>query len=154
MKQKLKNLTMTLVISSSLLALSSCNPNNNTEKVVDRVHITADDSMSSTELSTAAEQLVGPYTFMLAYKTALKAVEKDPTNLKAQFYVALLKRFEAFRGVLTRVKPALNQEQLKNLNENIIRTPERNDDEADDEAVKESNIEIELAKTRSNSNLK
>ncbi len=121
MNQKLKFLTMGLILSSSLL--TACEPNNNTEKVVDRVHVTADDSMSSAELATAAEQLVGPYTFMLAYKTALKAVEKDPTNLKAQFYVNLLKRFEAFRGILTRVKPALNVEQLKNMNETIKKIP-------------------------------
>lgn len=122
MKQNLKQLTMGLVIASSVLM--SCQ-NNGSEKVIDRVRVTADDSMSSAELSIAAEQLVGPYTFMLAYKTALKAVEKDPTNIKAQFYVNFLKRFEAFRGILTRIKPFYkNAAQAKSLDDTIKNFPQ------------------------------
>lgn len=123
MKQNFKNLTLTCLLASTVL-MSCQNPSSDKEKIIDRVYVTADDSMSSEELSTAAEQLVGPYTFMLAYKTALKAVEKDPTNMKAQFYVSFLKRFETFRGVFVRIKPALKPEQLNNLNDTIKKFPE------------------------------
>lgn len=113
MKQSFKAITIGLTLTSSVLM--SCTQSE-TVKYVDRVHIATNDSMSSDELATAAEQLVGPYTFMLAYKTALQATEKDPTNLKAQFYVRFLKRYEAFRGILNRVKPVLKPEQINNLN--------------------------------------
>ena len=69
--------------------------------------------MSASQLTEAAEQLVGPYTFMIANKVAKQALEKDPANLKAQFLVKLLERFEAFRGIHTRMRSYLKADQLK-----------------------------------------
>lgn len=38
---------------------------------------------------------------------------KDPYNLKAEFIMLLTKRFQAFKGLHTRIRPALQGEQLK-----------------------------------------
>ncbi len=118
---KVKNYLATVALIGSF-GFMGCQPDKVTEKVPQKVSV--NEQMNSDELTNAAEQLVGPYTFMLAYKTALMAVEKDPTNLKAQFYVKLLNRFEAFRGVFNRIKPALTAEQLNNLNKTIKDFPE------------------------------
>lgn len=118
---QVKKYLATVALISSF-GLMGCQPDKVTEKVPQKVSV--NEQMNSDELTNAAEQLVGPYTFMLAYKTALMAVEKDPTNIKAQFYVKLLKRFEAFRGAFNRIKPALTAEQLNNLNKTIKDFPE------------------------------
>jgi hypothetical protein len=85
--------------------------------------VSVNEKMTSDELAESAEQLVGPYTFMLAYKTAKVALEKDPANLKAEFYLKLLKRFEAFRGAFVRIKPILSPEELARHEENIRQFP-------------------------------
>lgn len=71
------------------------------------------------ELAQSAEQLVSPYTFMFAYKLAAEAVKKDPENKKAQFHYLFLKRFEAFRGILPRIRPGLPIEEQKKLDLSI-----------------------------------
>jgi hypothetical protein len=118
---KAKNYLAAVALMSSF-AFMGCQPDKVTEKVPQKVSV--NEQMNSDELTNSAEQLVGPYTFMLAYKTAVMAVEKDPTNLKAQFYVKLLKRFEAFRGVLNRIKPLLTASQLKDIEKTIKDFPE------------------------------
>jgi hypothetical protein len=118
---QVKKYLATVALVSSF-GFMGCQPDTVKEKVPQKVSV--NEQMNSDELTNAAEQLVGPYTFMLAYKTAKMAVEKDPTNIKAQFYVKLLKRFEAFRGAFNRIKPALTAEQLNNLNKTIKDFPE------------------------------
>ena len=84
MKSEAKNIVkkylLTIALASSI-GLTAC------QKAADKVtekspqKVSVNDQMNSDELTNAAEQLVGPYTFMLAYKTAVLAVEKDPTNI-------------------------------------------------------------------------
>ncbi len=95
------------------------------DKAVDdrKVTITATDKMSADELVTSAEQLVGPTTFMLAYRLSKMALEKDPENLKAQFYTKLLSRFEAFRGFYVRITPLLEPEQKARVENDIKNLP-------------------------------
>lgn len=116
-----KNYLSTVALVSCI-GLTACNPK---ETVVEKneQRVSVNDKMNSDELTAAAEQLVGPYTFMLAYKTATLALEKDPTNLKAQFYVKFLKRFEAFRGGMVRIKPLLKAEDRAKHEENIRNFP-------------------------------
>lgn len=107
----MKSFKITQLISiGCLIAVTACQPS---KEVVerDRVRISVNDQMSATELVEAAEQLVGPATFMLAYSTAKMALEKDPTNLKAEFLVKYLQRFEAFRGYFQRSMPLMSPEQ-------------------------------------------
>lgn len=113
---------LTTVALVSCIGFTACQPK---ETVVEKneQRVSVNDKMNSDELTAAAEQLVGPYTFMLAYKTANLALEKDPTNLKAQFYVKLLKRFEAFRGGMIRIKPLLKAEDRAKHEENIRNFP-------------------------------
>lgn len=87
----------------------SVNQNGNTQNGATEVIVT--EKATADELALAAEQLAGPYTFMLSFKTATMALEKDPKNLKAQFYYKLFKGFEAFRGYSERIKPMLKTSQ-------------------------------------------
>jgi len=84
---------------------------------------------TANDIIQSAEQLFGPYTFMLSYKLATLALEKEPSNLKAQFYYLFLKRFEAFRGYLVRIKPLMNEKQRvdleKSLTEQLPHSPLR-----------------------------
>lgn len=115
--------TVTL-LTVSVLALVGCKQEDKDKAQESRVRVNANSSQSSDELTLAAEQLVSPSTFMLSYKLAKLAYEKDPKNLKAEFYMRLLERFEAFRGIYTRIRPALNQEQINNLNKHIADFPD------------------------------
>lgn len=109
---------LTLGIASTM-TLMSCNDKETIVKEPLKIKVAASDLSNSDELTQAAEQLISPYSFMLAYKLAATAVDKDPTNKKAEFYYLFLKRFEAFRGVLTRVYPGLDEQQKKNLDSYI-----------------------------------
>lgn len=103
-----------LITIASSLILMSCQKE--TEKVRDNiVYVSTDARQTSDELTKSAEQLVGPYTFMLAYSAAESAIEKDPTNLKARFYYLFLKRYQAFKGAITRVRPLLNKQEVENM---------------------------------------
>ncbi len=66
--------TIALVSSFGFMG---CQPDTVKEKIQQKVSV--NEQMNSDELTNAAEQLFGPYTFMLAYKTAKMSVEKDPT---------------------------------------------------------------------------
>lgn len=112
MKTVMKKTNLLVLTIITALATTACQVNVK-EKSEDKSKVTVNAQMSSAELAEAAEQLVGPYTFMVASKVAKQALEKDPSNIKAQFILKLLKRFEAFRGFHTRIKPYLNAEQLK-----------------------------------------
>lgn len=126
---KMKNINLTakvLIASAVLMTITACGVKDKTEKNADqKVTILADERMTSDELANAGEQLVTPYTFMLADKVFTQALEKDPTNLKAQFYKSFLKRFMVFKGIAKRVSliekrtnssdPADNRILIKNL---------------------------------------
>ncbi|MBC7372080.1 MAG: hypothetical protein H7326_10970 [Bdellovibrionaceae bacterium] len=71
------------------------------------VTVDAKPVVDASGLADAAEQLVGPYSFMLADKVFDAALEKDANNMKAQFYKALLKRMMIFKGIATRVRPVI-----------------------------------------------
>ncbi|WP_409478417.1 hypothetical protein [Pseudobdellovibrio sp. HCB154] len=114
MKAQIKKSIFTLGMVSTF-ALMSCNQKETVVKEPMKVKVAATDMSSSDELTQAAEQLISPYTFMLAYKMAATAYEKDPTNKKAEFYYLFLKRFEAFRGILTRVYPGLDEQGKKEV---------------------------------------
>lgn len=75
-----------------------------TSKIVE-----ANANMSSEELADAAEQLLTPTQFMHADKILDLALEKDPNNLKAQFYKSFLKSYMNNKGILTRIKPLVKQ---------------------------------------------
>ena len=104
-----------------IIALSSCTKETTIysqapERVQDKVVVNTDPNKSATELIEAAEQLFGPYTFMLTHKMATHALEKDPTLFKAQFYYYLTKKFEAFRGVFYKIDPVLTAKEKANFN--------------------------------------
>lgn len=107
MKTNFKSIVAGLVLTTTLL--SACHPAEDSQ-TKNTVRVKA--SQSAAELAEAAEQLVGPYTFMLATKVADMALEKDATNLKAQFYKNFLARTEVFRGIQYRVKPLLTDSTL------------------------------------------
>ena len=93
------------------MGVLACQPNEK-EKTEQKVRVSATDRMSSDDLTSSAEQLIGPYTFMLAHQMAVRALEKDPTNVKAEFIKTLTQRFEAFRGIHFRMRTLLNPDQL------------------------------------------
>ena len=126
MKTNFKTLTIGLLIATSLLTSCDGSRDKKTTDSVDsnkarqqgedqvQTELQVKASQPANELADAAEQLVGPYTFMLAARVADLALDKDPTNLKALFYKKFLARAEAFRGIQVRVKPLLKPEQIAN----------------------------------------
>ncbi len=83
--------------------------------------ITTNAQMDAEELALAGEQLVGPYTFMLANRVFDQALAKDPKNQRANFYKAFIKPFMAYKGIVQRIRPLVkefgNEDQLqKDLN--------------------------------------
>lgn len=100
------------------LTVLNCTPQqkNNDEGLT--VH--ASSKMSSTELADAGEQLVTPYSFMQANAVFDMALEKDPSNLKAQFYKKFLARLMVLKGILTRVEPLVKDKKyLLSLNDSL-----------------------------------
>jgi hypothetical protein len=102
----MKTILKTTVLATSLiLALTACSEKDNKAKN-QTVH--ADTTMKANELADAGEQLVSPYTFMLSDKVFDMALEKDPTNKKAQFYKNFVKRLMVLKGIGKRVAPLMN----------------------------------------------
>lgn len=102
----LKPMAMSLLVA---LTMSACGPQNKeSEKSNRKVEINAV-TMNAEELADAAEQLVTPYTFMLADSTAQAALAKDPKNEKAKVVRAIVAPLMAFKGIATRLKPAVRE---------------------------------------------
>lgn len=100
-------------ILSSAVCLSlvvACAPKSNTSRVVDTKTITNSDlkpSEKAEQLALAAEQLMGPFSFMLADQVAEQALQIDSKNQRAQLLRSLLKPFMKFKGIVPRIKVAL-----------------------------------------------
>jgi hypothetical protein len=111
----MKSILKTTVLATSLvLALGACSEKDKNDNGGDgRIQVSA--KMKSDELTEAAEQLVSPYTFMLADKVLDMAIEKDGTNTKAQFYKAFLKRAMVFKGIAKRVAPMMAKNPQQKL---------------------------------------
>lgn len=71
--------------------------------------VEANSNMTSDELTDAAEQLLTPTQFMHADTILNIALEKDSSNVKAQFYKHFLKSFMSNKGILTRIKPLIRK---------------------------------------------
>lgn len=113
------------VLISVILIFSCAKPPGSTgETASDTTQISITDNTPATELLSSAEQLINPYSFMLAYRLASMAVEREPENIKAQFYVALLKRFEVFRGLATRIKPMLSPADRREIDRQLQLMPD------------------------------
>lgn len=114
MKQSLfKNIIHSTVLCSSLaFALSGC-VRTRALKTDDKAQasnkVSVNQNSETEELVNAGEQLIAAHTFHLADKVFEMALSKDPQNKKAQFYRAFLQRFMVFRGVLSRIKPAVEK---------------------------------------------
>ncbi|MGZ3773213.1 MAG: hypothetical protein ACXVCY_02400 [Pseudobdellovibrionaceae bacterium] len=120
MKTLMKN---ALIGASVVITLAACSP----EKDNNKVQIDANQKMNSQELANAGEQLMMPHTLNLADRVFEMALEKDPENLKAQFYRAFLKRFMVFKGILTRMSPYVqkygNPQQFERMINDIPNHP-------------------------------
>lgn len=98
----------TILATSLILALTTaCSTKNESADKAKQIHI--NNQMKSEELVDAGEQLVSPYSFMLADKVFDMALEKDPTNQKAQLYKLFLKRMMVFKGIGSRIKPLVKK---------------------------------------------
>ncbi|WP_413290202.1 hypothetical protein [Bdellovibrio sp. HCB337] len=97
----------TLLATSLVLALTACSSKSESEKAK-QIH--ANNQMKSDELADAGEQLVSPYTFMLSDKVFDMALEKDPSNKKAQFYKGFVKRLMVFKGIARRITPLVSKD--------------------------------------------
>lgn len=105
----MKTVFKTTVLATSLiLALTTaCSTKKDASEEAQKIH--ANNQMKADELTDAGEQLVSPYTFMLADKVFDMALEKDAANQKAQFYKLFIKRFMALKGIARRIAPIVNQ---------------------------------------------
>lgn len=138
MKTTLKNAAIATTV---ILALSACQGKKEEKAPAGGLVVTVDDAKGGKGgvtvtkdekavkdgkgLADAGEQLVGPYTFMLADRVFDSALQIDPNNKKAQFYKSFLKRMMVFKGVLNRVRP-ISQERNTSaqLEANISSIPE------------------------------
>lgn len=118
----MKSLKVKVLLTAVVIAFSGCQGGDKA-RPDDKAVITANEKSSAEELVASTEQLITPYSFMLAYRIAEMAVKKDPSNLKAKFYSLFLKRFEAFRGIAMRVRPMLSVDQNQQLDKSIAETP-------------------------------
>ncbi len=121
METKVMKKTKVLLTALFLISLTACQ-----KKYEDKnagIKVSQANQMSSDELTSAAEQLITPYSFMVAHKMAKLALEKNPTNAKAEFIYLLTKRFEAFRGLHTRMRPLLKGVQIQRHEEWAQRFP-------------------------------
>ncbi|MEY4617043.1 MAG: hypothetical protein RJB66_2003 [Pseudomonadota bacterium] len=116
---------------AALLFFSACSFKNRwtdpttTINKTEKTKIVVTSNMSADEIADAAEQLVTPYTFMLADKTFSLALEKNPAHNKALFYKALLKRFMVFKGILARIRPLIEQKgEIQSYNSQLRQIPE------------------------------
>lgn len=111
----MKTVFKTTVLATSLvLALTACSQNK--ESASDKAkQIHLNNQMQSSDLADAGEQLVSPYTFMLADKAFDMALEKDAANPKAQFYKAFIKRLMVFKGIARRIGPLMNKGDQKQI---------------------------------------
>ncbi len=98
-------LKITLIATSLALSLTACSEKSKDAEPGSDNRIQVSAQMKSSELTDAAEQLVSPYTFMLADKVLDQALEKDSGNIKAQFYKNFLKRAMAMKGIAKRIAP-------------------------------------------------
>ncbi len=92
------------LLLSAAFALAACTTEKQTVEV-QKPTVTVQESMNSDEMTDAAEQLMGPYTFMLADSVLDKALERNPDNKKAQLYKAVLRPLMATRGLWKRARP-------------------------------------------------
>lgn len=119
----------TLLASTVLVALTACTIE---KKVVpeEKQTITITGQMDGDELTEAGEQLISPYTFMLADGVFAEALKKNPENKKAQFYRAFLSSQMPLKGILTRMKPYLraygdiveHEKTIRDLPESPLKT--------------------------------
>jgi len=95
------------VVAIGLLASLAvgCAKNNSSTLDNGQAKIAATTAMDSEQLAQAGEQLMSPYTFMLADTVFDMALSKDPSNSRARFYKAFLKPAMALRGSYKRARP-------------------------------------------------
>lgn len=114
-----------VMVSIALIAQIACQSKHEAGGLEGKKLVYANAAMSSVELTEAAEQLLTPTQFMMADSVLEMALEKDPTNLKAQFYKAFLKSFMKTKGILTRIKPLVKQYgDIKEYEKNLSKMPD------------------------------
>jgi len=103
MKKFNRKAIMSSLISASLV-LVACSETKIIEK--EKKTVTVSDTMDSKSLTDAGEQLMSPYTLNLADKVFDMALQKDPENLKAQFYKKFLApHLVVLKGSFKRFRP-------------------------------------------------
>jgi hypothetical protein len=123
---KKTNLLKTINVLGLCLVFSACTKDHTyTNDVVHEKNVvTADQSMDADALTAAGEQLMSPYTFMLADKAFDMALAKDPNQTKALFLKTYNKRLMTLRGILNRVHPyAKNYGNVTALDDTIDKLP-------------------------------
>ncbi len=88
-----------------------------------KVKVSAIEQMDAAELTSTAEQLISPYTFMISHEMAKKALAKDPYNLKAEFIMRMTKPLQVFKGIHSRMRPSLNPDQVAGHEDWLRRFP-------------------------------
>jgi hypothetical protein len=129
MKKHFKPLILSLALAG---ALTACADSKDSKAKSDTgpTTVSAKSSMDASELADAGEQLVTPYTFMLADKVFAMALKNDPMNKKALMYKALLKPLMLYKGIGNRIKPLIRSYgsigNLETSLEKIPKSPLRN----------------------------
>lgn len=107
----MKTLILKALVIMTVAGQIACQSKNESKMELGKTSkiVSANANMTSDELTDAAEQLLTPSQFMHADKILDLAIEKNPENLKAQFYKSFLKAFMVNEGILTRIKPLVRQ---------------------------------------------
>ncbi len=120
MKISLKQLAVGLCLGA--FTLTACQGSKNNSDSKDPIKITS--QSDADQLVAAGEQLMSPYTFMLANKVFEIALTAAPNNKKAQFFHNFLKHWMTYKGFLTRIRPfAREYGDIKSLEATIQNIP-------------------------------
>jgi len=106
-----KTSVKSILCATIVVALSSCSDglNKKISTTVDAASIAANATLSNAEkaekLAKASEQLLTGQGFSYASDVADLALQKDSTNVRAQFVKAIIGPIMAYKGIYRRVKP-------------------------------------------------
>jgi hypothetical protein len=106
MKKLISTIVLSTALASSLLACNNSDncenkgPANGSQKLMSR---------DSDHLTTIGESLMDKEHWMQADAFFAQALAQNPSDLKAQFYRAVLKPFLTTKGLAARVKPLIRQ---------------------------------------------
>lgn len=117
-----------VLAATSIVACTESKKSENGVETLNVSNITANSKLSSVDkaekFALLAEQLFSLTNFMHSADMADLALELDPQNQRAQFYKKAAGPLLALKGIVTRIKPSLNPNDVAHYNDQIDNFPD------------------------------